>query len=108
MTSSSLWEVIRRPSPASWLKNCNGVVRTPSATGTPTMPSRPIRPTSILLPWPLVVIEGVAPLMEVDVLDRLIRLDQNAAQFKLDRLQMRLKAREVLSREPCEKLITKG
>jgi len=46
--------------------------------------------------------------MEVDVLDRLIRLDQNAAQFKLDRLQMRLKAREVLSREPCEKLITKG
>jgi len=46
--------------------------------------------------------------VEVDVLDGLIWLDQHAAQFKLHRLQMGLKAREVLSREPCEKLIAKG
>src|SRR5215217_2634542 len=51
---------------------------------------------------------GVAALMEVDVLDGFIRLDQHTAQFKLDRLQMRLKAREVLSREPREKLVAKG
>jgi len=46
--------------------------------------------------------------MEVDVLDRFIRLDQHTAQFKLDRLQMGLKGSDVLSREPCEKLIAEG
>src|SRR5215213_11982643 len=50
---------------------------------------------------------GVAVLVEVDVLNRHIRLDQHAAQFKLHRLQMGLKLREVLSREPREKLIAK-
>src|SRR5215212_8343286 len=50
---------------------------------------------------------GVAALVKVDVHDGLIRLDQHAAQFKLHRLQMGLKLREVLSREPCEKLIAK-
>jgi hypothetical protein len=51
---------------------------------------------------------GVAALVEVDVLDRPVRLDQHAAQFKLDRLQKRLKCCEVLGREPREKLIAKG
>src|SRR5215212_5827844 len=51
---------------------------------------------------------GVAVLVEVNVLDGLIRLDQHPAQVKLDWLQMRPKRRKVLGREPGEKLIAKG
>src|SRR5215207_6797998 len=51
---------------------------------------------------------GVAALMEVDVLDGFIRLDQHAAQFKLDRLQMGPKTGKIRFREPREKLIAEG
>ena len=49
----------------------------------------------------------VAPLVKVDVLNGLVRLDQHAAQFKLNRFQKPLKRCKVLWREPREQLIAK-
>ena len=50
----------------------------------------------------------VTHLHEVDMLNRLVRLDQHTAQFKLDRLQMGLKRGKVLGRKGSEQLIADG